>query len=199
MASEVITWFGGSCCVPSACRNMLSTTATRTKQVVIKRIAGARLSTVSSSITWIVELSPSGLTHFSGPAERPCGKLSVSGRLPRILGPGRRGSQGTGQNQRQRKQPHQTEPALARVRRQFAICNLQFSICNFSLSGMFFLPAVPLPPRAGGLEIIEFRRLAGCRGPTAERPGERPSWRSSDGPAGRCRRCDRPPADRSLR
>ena len=61
---------------------MLSTTATRTKQVVIKRIAGARLSTVSSSITWIVELSPSGLTHFSGPAVRSCGTLSVSGRLP---------------------------------------------------------------------------------------------------------------------
>ena len=61
---------------------MLSTTATRTKQVVIKRMAGARLSTVSSSITWIVELSPSGLTHFSGPAENSCGTLSPSGRLP---------------------------------------------------------------------------------------------------------------------
>ena len=82
MASEVITWLGGSCCVPSACRNMLSTTTTRTKQVVINRIAGARLSTVSSSITWIVELSPSGLTHFSGPAASSCGTLSASGRLP---------------------------------------------------------------------------------------------------------------------
>ena len=29
MASEVMTWFGGSCCVPRACSNMLNTTTTQ--------------------------------------------------------------------------------------------------------------------------------------------------------------------------
>ncbi len=62
-ANDVITWLGGSCCVPMAWRNSPSTTTIRTKQVVISKTAGARLSTVNSSITWIVELSPSGLVH----------------------------------------------------------------------------------------------------------------------------------------
>src|SRR5262245_34851365 len=39
----------------------------RTKQVVISRIAGARLITVSSSITCSVEASPCGLVHCCGP------------------------------------------------------------------------------------------------------------------------------------
>ncbi len=82
IASDVITWLGGSDCVPSACRNMLKTTITRTKQVVIRRMAGARLSTVSSSITWIVALRPSGLVHFSGPPLSCCGTFSASGLLP---------------------------------------------------------------------------------------------------------------------
>ena len=59
-AIDVITWLGGNCCVPSACRNRPSTTMIRTKQVVISRIAGARLTTVSSSITCSVEARPCG-------------------------------------------------------------------------------------------------------------------------------------------
>ena len=39
----------------------------RTKLVVISRIAGARLTTVRSSITWMLELIPSGLVHCCGP------------------------------------------------------------------------------------------------------------------------------------
>ena len=66
-AIDVITWLGGNCCVPSACRNRPSTTMIRTKLVVISRIAGARLTTVSSSITCSVEASPCGLVHSAGP------------------------------------------------------------------------------------------------------------------------------------
>ena len=73
-ASVVITWVGGRFCVPIACRNRLSTTTMRTKQVVISSTAGARLSTVSSSITCSVELSPSGLVQAFGPAVSPSGK-----------------------------------------------------------------------------------------------------------------------------
>ncbi len=109
MASERSTWFGGSVCVPRACRNMLRTTATRTKQVVIKRIAGAKLSTVSRSITWIVELSPSGLTHFSGPAVKSCGTLSVNGRLPASSARAAEGVKGPISSQRQRQQLRQGE------------------------------------------------------------------------------------------
>ncbi len=66
-AIDVITWLGGNCCVPSACRNRPNTTMIRTKLVVISRIAGARLITVNSSITCSVEASPSGLDQFCGP------------------------------------------------------------------------------------------------------------------------------------
>ena len=77
----VITWLGGSCCVPIACRSKLSTTTIRTKHVVINNMAGARLSTVKSSITWIVELSPSGLAHCFGPPASPSGSFIVNGWL----------------------------------------------------------------------------------------------------------------------
>ena len=70
---EVSTWLGGNCCVPSACRSRPNTTRIRTKQVVINSTDGARLITVSSSITWMVELSPSGLVHCSGPPASPAG------------------------------------------------------------------------------------------------------------------------------
>ena len=73
-ASVVMTCVGGRFCVPIACRNRLSTTTMRTKQVVISSTAGARLSTVSSSITCSVELSPSGLVQAFGPAVEPFGK-----------------------------------------------------------------------------------------------------------------------------
>ena len=72
-AIDVITWLGGNCCVPSACRNRPSTTMIRTKLVVISRMAGARLTTVSSSITCSVEASPCGLVQSCGPADA-CGK-----------------------------------------------------------------------------------------------------------------------------
>ncbi len=82
-ANEVITWLGGSCCVPMAWRRSPKTTTIRTKQVVIKRTAGARLSTVRRSITWSVELSPSGLVHCSGPPLSPSGTSMERGRLVR--------------------------------------------------------------------------------------------------------------------
>src|SRR6185312_2541951 len=66
-ASVVITWLGGSCCVPMAWRSKPSTTTIRTKLVVISRMAGARLSTVNSSMTCSVELSFCGLAHDWGP------------------------------------------------------------------------------------------------------------------------------------
>src|SRR5688572_7034640 len=50
----------------------------RTKQVVISRIAGARLTTVNKSITCKAELSPSGLVHCSGPPAIPAGSSSLS-------------------------------------------------------------------------------------------------------------------------
>ena len=49
MASDVMTWLGGSCCVPKACRSSPSTTTIRTKLVVISNTAGARLSTVAAT------------------------------------------------------------------------------------------------------------------------------------------------------
>jgi hypothetical protein len=80
-ANEVITWLGGRVCVPIAWRKRLSTTTTRTKQVVISRMAGARLSTVNRSITCRAELRPSGLAHCSGPPARPAGTWSDAGRF----------------------------------------------------------------------------------------------------------------------
>ena len=74
-----MTWLGGSCCVPIACRSRLSTTMMRTKQVVISRIAGARLRTVSNSITCSVELNPSGLAQALGPAAKVSGSFIESG------------------------------------------------------------------------------------------------------------------------
>ena len=68
---DVITWLGGNCCVPSACRNRPSTTMIRTKPVVISRMAGARLTTVSSSMICSVEASPCGLVHSAGPPMPP--------------------------------------------------------------------------------------------------------------------------------
>ena len=73
-ASVVMTCVGGRFCVPMACRSRLSTTTMRTKQVVISSAAGARLSTVNSSITCNVELSPSGLVQAFGPGGEPLGK-----------------------------------------------------------------------------------------------------------------------------
>ncbi len=70
-AIDVITWLGGNCCVPSACRNRPSTTMIRTKPVVISKMAGARLTTVSSSITCSVEASPCGLVQSAGPPMPP--------------------------------------------------------------------------------------------------------------------------------
>ena len=67
MASVVSTWLGGSCCVPIACRSSPKTTTIRMKLVVMRRIAGAKLSTVSRSITCSVELRRCGLVHDSGP------------------------------------------------------------------------------------------------------------------------------------
>ena len=64
--SVIRTWFGGSCCVPSACRRRLVTIINRMKQVVMIRIEGARLKTVSTTIRLIVELRPPGETSFSG-------------------------------------------------------------------------------------------------------------------------------------
>ena len=66
-AIDVITWLGGNCCVPSACRNRPSTTMIRTKPVVISRMAGARLTTVSSSMTCSVDARPCGLVQSAGP------------------------------------------------------------------------------------------------------------------------------------
>ncbi len=66
-AIEVITWFEGNCAVPSACRSSPSTTAIRTKQVVIIRMAGARLTTPNSNSVSTVDGNPSGLVHFSAP------------------------------------------------------------------------------------------------------------------------------------
>ena len=51
IASDVITWLGGSCWAPSAWRSKPSTTTMRTKLVVINRIAGARLITDISKTT----------------------------------------------------------------------------------------------------------------------------------------------------
>src|SRR4029077_10151578 len=79
MASVVMTWLGGSCCVPIACRKSPSTTTIRTKLVVINKMAGARLSTVSSSMTCSVELSFCGLVHDSGPPRRA--SATGSGRI----------------------------------------------------------------------------------------------------------------------
>ena len=47
IASPISTWFGGNCCVPSACRSSASTMTMRVKLVIISRIAGARERTVS--------------------------------------------------------------------------------------------------------------------------------------------------------
>ena len=78
-AIEVITCDGGNCCVPSACRSKPSTTMMRMKQVVIISTAGARLMTVSSSITWMADVSPSGLVQASGPPVKPDGKEIAAG------------------------------------------------------------------------------------------------------------------------
>lgn len=48
------------------------------------KMAGARLSTVSRSITWSVELKPSGLVHFSGPPCRPSGS-TASNEIGRFM------------------------------------------------------------------------------------------------------------------
>ena len=49
-ASPVMTCAGGSCWVPSACRNKAKTTTMRVKQVVMTRIAGVRDNTVRRSM-----------------------------------------------------------------------------------------------------------------------------------------------------
>src|SRR3569623_1676060 len=79
--TDVITWLGGSCCVPKACRKSPSTITIRMKLVVISSTAGARLRTVSSSITWMVEVSPSGLVHTVGPPESMLGNSTRAGLL----------------------------------------------------------------------------------------------------------------------
>ncbi len=66
-ASDVITWLGGNCCVPSACRSSPSTTVIRTKQVVIINMAGARLTTANSANVSRADEMPCGLIHSSGP------------------------------------------------------------------------------------------------------------------------------------
>ena len=45
--SPISTWFGGNCCVPSACRSSDSTMMIRVKLVIMIRIAGASDRTVS--------------------------------------------------------------------------------------------------------------------------------------------------------
>ena len=79
--AAVITWEGGNCCVPSACRNNPSTTKIRTKQVVINMMAGAKLNTVNNNITCKVEESPSGLVHFSGPPASGVGRSIFAAAL----------------------------------------------------------------------------------------------------------------------
>ncbi len=197
IASEVMTWFGGSDCVPSACRNMLKTTITRTKQVVIKRMAGARLSTVSSSTTWIVALRPSGLAHFSGPPLKSCGTPSAIGLLPASSA---RAAAGVKAITNSIADANTIERAISRSdarTRQFAIFNLQFSFFNSRSSRMFLLPAVALAAGAAHLKIIGAAAGLSAR-PTAGRPGGRRSWSSWDCPAGRCRQCGRLPRGRSL-
>ena len=51
----------------------------RTKQVVINKTAGARLKTVSKTITFNVEPNPSGLVHCWGSTERFFGRSIFSG------------------------------------------------------------------------------------------------------------------------
>ena len=55
-----MTWFGGVCCVPSACPQYPKTTTNRTKQVVIIKINSARLSTVKTRNSLSVDEMPSG-------------------------------------------------------------------------------------------------------------------------------------------
>ena len=92
IAIDVITWLGGNCCVPSACRSRPITTMMRTKLVVISRIAGARLTTVSSSITWMLELIPSGLVHCCGPP-RPLSACGSSDGPAAVCAVGVRGAE----------------------------------------------------------------------------------------------------------
>ena len=94
-AIDVITWLGGSCCVPRACRRRPSTTMIRTKLVVISRIAGARLTTVSSSITCSVELMPPGLVHCCGRRRGP--RAAARAVWPERCGLGVRGGRRGGE------------------------------------------------------------------------------------------------------
>src|SRR3989344_4028744 len=51
-ASEIITWLGGVCWVPSAVRRKLSTTTMRTNDVTMTRIEGASDRTVTRATSW---------------------------------------------------------------------------------------------------------------------------------------------------
>jgi hypothetical protein len=62
-AIDVTTWLGGDCCNPMACLSNPSTMTIRTKHVVISKMAGAMLSTVSRSMISRADVNPSRLVH----------------------------------------------------------------------------------------------------------------------------------------
>jgi len=66
-ASPAMIWLEGVCCVPTACRKKVKTTASRVKDVISMRIAGARVRTVNKKTIWSnTETSP-GSPLFSTP------------------------------------------------------------------------------------------------------------------------------------
>ena len=70
------TMLGGVGCVPSALRRNDSTTMMRVNEVTVMRIAGARLSTVSSTRSWTmwpVEEPPSPRSSVTVCASGRCG------------------------------------------------------------------------------------------------------------------------------
>jgi len=65
MASDITTVFGGLVLVPIARRRIDSTVTMRVKAVTIMKIAGAMLSTVSSTNNWTMRV-------VVEPGRRPC-------------------------------------------------------------------------------------------------------------------------------
>src|SRR3989304_554616 len=74
-AIPMSTGLGGVCCIPSACRMKASTITIRVKEVIITRIEGASVSTVSSARIW----GP------ARPLRRP-GAAAVGAGVPLFLG-----------------------------------------------------------------------------------------------------------------
>jgi hypothetical protein len=65
--NPIIIWFGGVCWVPIACRRNEKTTASRVKDVIISKIAGASEKTVSKSSIWSNTETFCGLSASSNP------------------------------------------------------------------------------------------------------------------------------------